>query len=290
MATVAGFASVEPTNILFSFCWNRDRRRLTCASLPVKQMIMLNWAPWCRKCGAETRKVVPVRNRAHRPFNAAPATALVQAVRDAHDGGTVADVIKRAGYTGRSFCPALVDRGLLEQQRALLFFRRWKLTAAGAAEQRRIERKIARAHTIPALLHSDPAEAAAIALAVGSTLLLVEELRPLCRQLVEAMRAKAVASGAGGLPPDYWPCGDAHRHHDDQHPGDAGQPGDNVSVHDGGTGNPGSVDLGALAVEALGALDAATFDASFDASAGGGGDGGSSGDGNGGGSASGGGD
>jgi hypothetical protein len=228
------------------------------------------------------------------------AAALVQAVRDAQpDGGTVADVVKQArrlygpqlaGFNRRFICPALVGRGLLEQQRVLLFFRRWNLTAAGAAEQRQIERNIARARTIPALLHSDPAEAAAIALAVGSTLLLVEELRPHYRQLVEAMRAKAAASDAGGSPPDYWPCGDAHRHHDDQRNGDAGQPGDTASVHDGATGNLGSFDLGALDVEALGALDAATFDASFDASAGGGGDGGSSGGGNGGGSASGGGD
>jgi len=208
------------------------------------------------------------------------AASLMQAVQAAQpDGGTVADVAQQArkfygpqlaDFNRRFICPALHGRGLLEQGRVLLLFRRWNL--AGAAEQERIEHDIARARTIPALLKSDPAEAAALALAVGGTLLLVEELRPHYRQLVEAMRAQTVSSAHfddGGS----WPAGDPHWRSDDQHHRETPQPGDNL----------GGFDLGGFDVEALGALDAAAFDASLDAPAGGDGGSGDGGSGDGGG-------
>jgi hypothetical protein len=132
---------------------------------------------------------------------------------------------------------------LLEQGRVLLLFRRWKL--AGAAEQGRIERDIAGARTIPALLHSDPAEAAAIALAVGSTLLLVEELGPItgnwsrrCRRKLSQLRR--IAAGFVALR-RFVPVRRGFNR-------DPGQPGDHGSSHDGGTGNLGGFDLGAFDV------------------------------------------
>lgn len=251
-----------------------------------------------------TRKVACVRATGRTAPSLPPhAVSLMQAVKGAQpDGGSVEDVVLQArrfygpqfaDFNSRFIFPALVGRGLLEEGRVLLFFRKWKVTPAGTAEQQSIERDIGRARTIPALLHSDPAEAAAIALAVGTTVLLVEELRPHYRQLSEAMQAQAAASGDpgdGGLLSGYWSSDGSRQHgdgsppRDDQHKHDAAQPGDNASLHDAGTGNLdlGSFDLGAFDVEALGALDVATLDASFDASAGGG-DGGGNGGGNGGG-------
>ena len=86
-----------------------------------------------------------------------------------------------------------LSRGLIEESRILLF-RTYKRTPAGDAEESRIASDIARARTIPELIHSNPAEAAAIILAVGGTILLVNELRPYYRQISDVMRAQTAST------------------------------------------------------------------------------------------------
>jgi hypothetical protein len=249
-----------------------------------------------------SRKVACVRPTGRTRGSLAPhAASLMQVVQDAQrHRGVMKHLVDRAReaygtrletFNSLFIIPALIGRGLLEEGRTLLFFRKWNLTAAGAAEQKRIEHDIERARTIPALLHSNPAEAAAIALAVGGTLLLIEELRPYFRQLSEAMRTQSSGPDGydgGGSSSDGSGSDDSHRHPDDRQNHDAGSPADNMSLHDAGTGNLdlGSLELGAFDADAFATLDAgmATFDSSFDASTGGdGGGGGGDGGGNGGG-------
>lgn len=240
-----------------------------------------------------TRKVTCVRPTG-RTARALPphAASLMRVVREAQaHGGVMRQLVAQAreaygpqleGFKSRFLVPALVGRGLIEEGRKLLWFRTWRLTPAGIAERDRIERDIRSARTIPALLGSAPAEAAAIALAVGGTLLLVEELRPHYRQLSQAMRPPGGADGSSGDggSPEIWGS-------DHSHPHDSAALPDNLNLHDGGTGNfdLGSLDLGTFDADAFGALDAgmATFDSSFDASAGGDGGGGDGGGGDGGG-------
>lgn len=210
------------------------------------------------------------------------------------------------GFKSRLIMPALVSRGFVEQGRVLLLFRNWRLTPAGTAEQSRINGDIARARTIPELLSSDPAEAAAIALGIGATVLLVGQLRPHYRQLSEAMRTHAPSS-------DYYDNGLAHglmayggtacfapTAVPASSPGDAGHAagtvaaagiagagitGTGIASLDLGGFEASGFDLGSFDAGAFDALDGAmaSFDAGFDASAGGdgGGDGGGGADGGG---------
>jgi hypothetical protein len=203
----------------------------------------------------------------------------------------MADVVKHARQAyganlarfNRDFIvPQLVTRGLLEERR-VLFLTHYKRTAAGDAEESRIAADIARARTIPELIRSNPAEAAAIVLAVGSTILLVGELRPYYRQISEAMRPPpgtgGADSGGGDASPMLW---------DSSKP--AGEHGGALPSHEGAqmldAASLGNLDLSSFDAGAFDALDAgmASFDAGFDASVGdgGGGDGGG-GDGGGGG-------
>jgi hypothetical protein len=201
--------------------------------------------------------------------------------------GSMPDVVTQArqaygsslnGFNRDFIIPRLLTRGLIED-RSVLFLRHYKRTQAGDAEESRIAADIARARGIPELLRSDPAEAAAIMLAVGGTILLVKELRPYYRQISEAMRPPGSgadysdSSGGDGSFP-FWHSSDPGA----DHSADAVQGLDAASL--------GSLDLSAFDAGAFDALDAgmAPFDAGFDASVGdgGGGDGGG-GDGGGGG-------
>ncbi len=240
---------------------------------------------WFRK----TRTVyVRPAGRMSRPLP--PHTmSLMETVRLAQIAtGSMKDIVARAreayganfeGFKKQFIMPALAARGLVEEKRILLLFRGWRTTPAGAAQQSRIQSDIERARTIPALLRSNPAEAAAIALAVGSTILLVEELRPYYRQLSQAMRPVndgGDSSGDGGS----WSTAsdtDPHRH---DHPDDPANPGA-ASLDALGADH---FDFGWLDASAFDALDAgiASFDAGFDASAGHAGGNGGDGDGGGG--------
>jgi len=233
-------------------------------------------------CVLPTGRVVPLPRH---------AASLMTVVRQAQpEGGVMRHLVARAretygpqleGFKTLFIMPALADRGLIEEGRVLLLIRKWHLTPSGAAEQSRIAHDIARARTIPALLGSNPAEAAAIALAVGGTILLVEELRPHYRQLSEAMRVPSTAGGDSDGGGSSWSSDGSSPHSDNPCNHDADSPADHVNLHDAGMGNLdlGGFDLGAFDAEAFSALDSgmATFDSSFDASTGsdgGGGDGG----------------
>jgi len=134
-----------------------------------------------------------------RPVPALPAHAvsLLDQVRAAQaDTGSMSDVVKRArqaygsslnGFNRDFIIPLLRSRGLIEERR-ILFLRHYKRTLAGDAEESCIAADIARARGIPELLRSNPAEVAALVVAVGGTILLVNELRPYFRQISEVMR------------------------------------------------------------------------------------------------------
>jgi hypothetical protein len=276
----------------------REAVKVTLLSLLAQGLLRIEEKTEKRFFGARTVACVrPTGRNARLPPHAA---SLMDVVRETQtDGGVMRQLVARArqaygaqleGFKNRFIMPALVGRGLIEEGRVLLLFRKFNLTPSGVAEQSRIEHDMARARTIPALLGTNPAEAAAIALAVGGTILLVEELQPHYRQLSEAMRAQGAAGGdsdAGGSSSDYWSFDDSHQNSENRQTDDPVSPADRMNFHDAGTGNRdlGSFDLGAFNAEAFSALDAgmATFDSSFDASAGGEGGGGDGGGGDGGG-------
>jgi hypothetical protein len=167
--------------------------------------------------------------------------------------------------------------GLIEE-RSVLFLRHYKRTPAGDAEESRIAADIARARTIPELLRSNPAEAAAIVLAVGGTILLVNELRPFYRQISDVMRPPAAPdgssdSGGGDASLPFWNSRDTG-------PADSSD-----AVQGLDAAGLGGLDLSAFDAGAFDALDAgmASFDAGFDASVDSGGGDGGGGDGGGGG-------
>jgi hypothetical protein len=223
-----------------------------------------------------TRKTVYVRPTGTKaPVLPAHAASLLDQVHAAQaETGSMPDLVKRArqayGPSLNSFnhdfiIPRLVTRGLLEE-RSFLFLRHYRRTPAGDAEESRIAADIARARAIPGLLHSNPAEAAAIVLAVGGTILLMSELRPFYRQISNVMRPPATADGAsdsggGDASLPFWNSRDA---------GPADSPDAFRGLDAAGLG---SLDLGAFDAGAFDALDAgmASFDAGFDASVDGGG-------------------
>ena len=98
--------------------------------------------------------------------------------------------------------PALVSRRLIEpydETSFRLFTRhRFRPTAAGEAERRRLQSLLDRAASIPEYLDRDPAQAVALAAALGSAILLLEPLRPHLDHLARLMRQRRCDSGGGG--------------------------------------------------------------------------------------------
>jgi hypothetical protein len=148
------------------------------------------------------------------------ALATVGAANGATIGQIVAQARKSFGtdlsrFQTKHVLPALIERGLLEayKARVLLLFSatRYRHTPAGAAALREVEERIAQARAIPDFLDRDPAQAAALALALGSTLLLVDELKPQYSRLSAALRERAAdstgtgddLSGIGASPADF---------------------------------------------------------------------------------------
>jgi len=184
----------------------------------------------------------------------AVAASLVRVVRHSEPGGLMKDVLRHAqreygktllGFMRDHLGPALVARGLAEpcRRRILGIFSvaSFARIPAGDAEKIRIERLMRDAHSIPAYLDRDPAQAAALAAALGGAVLLVEELRPHYGALARALRDRDTGASIDG----GWNSGD-----------------------------PGNIwDLGSVDFSCFdsGAFD--SFDAGF-ADAGGGGDGG----------------
>lgn len=237
--------------------------RVTLLSLLVKGILRIEEQD---KAGLfRNRKIPHLRVVAPAAPSPPHVAALIEVVQAAQaDGGAIRDVVKRATkafgagcalYNTRFIGPALIEKGLLEERR-IVFLRSYHATPAGEAERSRIEDDIDRARQLPKLLTTDPAEAAALALALGGTLLLVDDLSKHYRQLGEAMRAG---------------CGDSGS--------DAG--GDGGSFDTGGFSGGfdlASFDLGSLDAGAFDALDSsiASFDSGFSDAGGDGGGGDSS--------------
>ncbi len=298
---------LSPAESLFLLKTNRTPARetvkVTLLSLLAQGMVRMEERQTRRFFGKKKTVYMWPRNIAGRlPPHAVALLDLVRAAQD--DTGAMADFVKRAQkaygpdlakFNRDLIVPALRSRGLIEERR-ILIFRTYKRTQAGDAEESRIASDIARARTIPELLHSNPAEAAAIILAVGSTILLVSELRPHYRKISEVMRAQTASTGSsdgGGDSPvtssDSTGChpADPAHHGDPAHHLDAAALGSfDHSTFDLGAFDPSAFDLSAFDAGAFDALDTgmASFDSGFDASVGdgGGGDGGG-GDGGGGG-------
>jgi hypothetical protein len=290
-------APLSPAESLFLLKPNRTPARetvkVTLLSLLAQGMVRMEERQVRRLFGKKKTAYMWPRNIVGPiPSHAAALLDLVRAAQD--DTGSMADFARRAQKAyganlekfNRDFIvPALLSRGLIAESR-ILIFRTYKHTPAGDAEESRIAADIARARTIPELLHSRPSEAAAIILAVGSTILLVNELRPHYRQISEVMRAQTASTDSadgGGDAPGTWDSTGAHNH-------DLMQQVDPTAHLDAaalGAFDHGAFDLRAFDAGAFDALDTgmASFDAGFDASvgdSGGGGDGGG-GDGGGGG-------
>ena len=207
-----------------------------------------------------TKKVPHVRIASERTPTLPPhVTAVVDIVRAAQaDGGKMRDLVKRAEKEFKTGChlynynflaPALVERGLIEV-RKWWFSHTYHATPAGEQERQRIKTDIANARGLPKLLKSDPAQAVALALALGGTLLLADDLRKHYKQFADAMHSYGFDGG---------PIADI-----DSNSFDASQLGGSVDV--------GSFDLGSFDACAFNALDGcmASFDTGF--SEGGGGD------------------
>ena len=146
---------------------------------------------------------------------------------------------------------ALCARGLLkaENDRVLWLFNRvvHEHTPAGLVERNRIEGMLARARGLPALLDSNPREAAAIALAAGGLLLLLPELKSYYGRLGALRASDGDASSVDGGGVDWFAS-------------------DGVSLS--------GLDFGSFDASAFSALDVdfGSFDSSFDASFSDGGD------------------
>jgi hypothetical protein len=286
-------APLSPAESLFLLKPNRTPARetvkVTLLSLIAQGAVRIEEQKTRRFFGTKkTVYVRPTAKRAALPPQAAALRDLVQVAQG--DSGSMTDLVKRvqraygtnlAGFNRDFIVPALRSRGLIEEGR-ILFFKTYKRTPAGDAEESRIAGDIARARTIPELIRSNPAEAAAIILAVGGTILLVGELRPYYRQMSEVMRAQTASSDAsdsGGDSVPLWdstgPSADPAHQADPAHHLDAA----GLGAFDPSSGlDHTSFDLSAFDAGAFDALDTgmASFDSGFDASVGdaGGGDGG----------------
>jgi len=171
------------------------------------------------------RRIVHLRVAPDAPAVLPPiAASLVTVVRAAAQprDGLIGDIVKQAmreygrtltGFVQKHVGPALVERGLAEMRRrrflgvfpSVALYR----TSAGDAEKTRLENALHEARAIPQYLDRDPAQAAALAAAAGSAILMVEELRPHYQQLAEAFRLRAgdgfdiPANFDGGLSFDF---------------------------------------------------------------------------------------
>jgi hypothetical protein len=146
-----------------------------------------------------TKKVPYVRITRNGTLTLPPhVAAVIDLVRAAQaDGGKMRDVVKQAEkefkvgcflYNNKFIVPALVERGLIEMRRRWISFT-YHATAAGEEQRQRIRADIDKTREIPKLLKSDPAQAAAHALRLGITFLLVDDLKKHYKQLATAMRA-----------------------------------------------------------------------------------------------------
>jgi hypothetical protein len=149
-----------------------------------------------------TRKVAHLRI-ASESKNAPPeVVTMLDLVRAAQaDGGKITDVIKRAEKAFGPQCaqfnikiiiPALIARGLLVEKKTL-FLNTFSVTPTGDAERTRIKSDLFKTNDVARLLKSDPAQAAALAATLGTTILLSEKLTKQFQPLADAMRQRSGA-------------------------------------------------------------------------------------------------
>jgi hypothetical protein len=156
-----------------------------------------------------TRHIPHLKVAENAPQTLPPiAASLVQVVRNAAPDGLMKAIVAQSrrefrrtllGFAQNRVIPSLVGRGLAEERaKKLLGFiptRVFARTAAGETEKIRLENAMRNAKTIPQYLDSDPAKVAALVLAAGSAILLVDELRPFYDRLSRALSPR---DGAGG--------------------------------------------------------------------------------------------
>jgi hypothetical protein len=137
----------------------------------------------------------------HLPDAPAHVASLLDTLKAAQPGGGIAlDAVtkllrNRYGNKVDMFkddllLPALVERGLMAEQRSGLFWlgKRLQLTRAGEAEHKRIAAAAGKARQIVELLKTAPARAAVVALEVGQAILLLDRLSFELRDLGETIR------------------------------------------------------------------------------------------------------
>jgi hypothetical protein len=124
---------------------------------------------------------------------------LIDIIRDAQAaGGRIKDVLALANKKFLNGCPkyivdiiqpALIARGLLTKKKTLFIYT-FHLTPEGEALHSKLKSDLYRANDIPKLLKSDPAQAAAVAAAIGTTIFLSDKLPQHFKALSDAMRAQ----------------------------------------------------------------------------------------------------
>ena len=207
-----------------------------------------------------TKKIAHLRIAAEPKSPPPEIAVLLDLVRAAQaEGGRIKDVVVRANKLFLTGCPkyitefiqpALKARGLLTENK-VLFVHTFHLTPEGEKLQSQLKSDLFRANDIPKLLKSDPAQAAAVAAAIGTTILLSNKLPKHFKPLSDAMRANG---------------------------GDAAF----IPINSGGTGNIdwSSFDLGGFNFASfdVGSFDAgmSSFDSGFSDASGGGDSGGGS--------------
>ena len=260
-------APLSPAESLFLLKPNRTPARetvkVTLLSLLAQGMVRMEEQQTRRLLRKEENRLLCARaQRAALPPHAAALLDLVRAAQD--DTGSMADFVKRAQKAygtnlekfNRDFIvPALLSRGLIEESRILLF-------RPTNARRRAMPRRAGSRATSPApapspsCIHSNPAEAAAIILAVGSTILLVNELRPYYRQISEVMRAQTastdVRDSEAATARRSWNSTGSHSH------GSQGPAASTSTRARSARSTPGGFDHGAFD---LSAFDAGAFDA-----------------------------
>jgi len=204
---------------------------------------------------------------ATEPKNApSEVAALLNTVRAAEAaGGKIKDVIAQCQrdfgpacvqFNAKFVIPGLIARGLITQKK-FLFLNRFPLTPAGEKVQSRLKSDLFKADDVARLLKSDPAQAAALAATLGTTVLLSDKLTRQFKPLADAMRM----NGGGG---EVAVFNDSSPHHGSFDFGSF-----DFSSFDFGSFNLGSFDLGSF--DLGGAMD--SFHGGF-SDGGGGGDGG----------------
>ena len=145
-----------------------------------------------------TKTVAHLRIAAEPKSPPPEIAVLLDLVRAAQaEGGRIKDVVARANKQFLTGCPkyitefiqpSLKPRGLLTENK-VLFVHTFHLTPEGEKLQSHLKSDLFQANDIPKLLKSDPPQAAAVAAAIGTTILLSNKLPKHFKPLADAMRA-----------------------------------------------------------------------------------------------------